>query len=611
MTFRVKTVIVVFFLFITTLQVKSQTPNTCFEIESILVDACGSPEGENEMVRFAVGPSNLNTNNLNISWPNTSNSYLGICQNATTASKVATLNNSIIGCGLLIEPTSNILPAGAKVILITSTAFNTSANSFANLNDTLYVIFQCPGNTSGHFANYNSSPGIRTLSMSFSSPSGCSDVVSYDRSFLLNQSLNPGSGDGAKVNFAWNNTASYDNEGCNAPIAINSVNITSNTASICPGDTINNLTATANGSFQSILWTGGSGSFSSPTSNNTNYYSSTNDNNNFYIYFNGITTCGDTIKDSVLVQIGNNSSNVNITSSTTELCIGDSILLTANGSGNYTWNTSSNSNSIYVNTPGLYYVTSSTTCGTASDSILITMGAPPIASITGDSIFCGSTLLTATGGTTYQWSNGGSNTSEYFSNSQQVYVIADNGCGTDTAYFNITNYAIDCSISSDYTQTSETPITVNFYNNSTNATNYLWSFGDGNTSTLQNPSNIYTEQGNYNINLTVSNQHCNSSCSYNINIESENTIYIPNVFTPNNDGMNDVFEIKGNNISDINVKIYNRWGENVHNWDGINGFWDGTYQNKLVSDGTYFYIIKVTWGNDTKEQLTGSINKLN
>jgi hypothetical protein len=98
--------LLVFFISITiTFQFKTiaQIPTTCFEIESILVDACvpgggcnnaSSPacncEGKNEMVRFKVGPNPLNVSNLTVSWPN--NSWLGICQNGTTAAHTASLN---------------------------------------------------------------------------------------------------------------------------------------------------------------------------------------------------------------------------------------------------------------------------------------------------------------------------------------------------------------------------------------------------------------------------------------------------------------------------------------------------------------------------------------
>lgn len=80
----------------------------CFEIESILVDACAvsGPEGKNEMVRFKVGASALNTSNMSVTWP--SNTWQGLIQNATTASSVAQLNAEVLtsgGCGTIIEPT--------------------------------------------------------------------------------------------------------------------------------------------------------------------------------------------------------------------------------------------------------------------------------------------------------------------------------------------------------------------------------------------------------------------------------------------------------------------------------------------------------------------------
>ena len=79
----------------------------CFEIESILVDACDgntNTEGLNEMVRFKVGNAPLNTSNLVVVWPN--NPWGGLIQNAAATAKVANLNADILdagGCGQLIQ----------------------------------------------------------------------------------------------------------------------------------------------------------------------------------------------------------------------------------------------------------------------------------------------------------------------------------------------------------------------------------------------------------------------------------------------------------------------------------------------------------------------------
>jgi len=741
--------VLVLFIFSPLLKIQAQTPSTCFEIESILVDACGTIEGENEMVRFIVGPSNLNINNLNVSWPNASNSYLGICKNSTTATKVAALNSSIVGCGLLKEPTANILPAGSKVILLTSTSFDVSANSFSNLNDTVYVIFQCSGNTAGHFANFGT--GTRTLTMSFSSPGGCSDAVTYNRALLVDQTGTPMASDGGRVDYTWSGVASYANDGCTAPINITEIDITTPSPTICSGETIN-LSSTSLGNITSLQWSGGNGIFTSPNTNSTNYISSVGDVANFYIYLQGTTTCGEIIKDSLLIQVGGNTSSVNITSSITELCSGDSILLTATGTGNYTWSTGSNSASIYVNNAGSYSVTSTSSCGSSADTITITdaptlslnlnasstnicdgntatltaSGAPnytwfngatgatqnvtssgnyyvigynncyrdsqsvfinviemptvnitssnpsleiclgetinltangsgnylwntnetsptitissagnysvsssnscfsvsdsvtivngifPTASIVGDSILCNNevTTLTASGGDSYTWSNGTTTSSSTFSSGGQVYVIAANNCGVDTAYLNISNFSLSASFTSDYVYGSDVPIDVIFTNNSTNATNYSWTFGNGGTSLSENPSNTYSTNGTFIVTLTASNEYCSDTYETELIFETPNGVFIPNVFTPNNDGTNDVFTIKGENISELYAEIFNRWGEKLHSWDSLTGFWDGTYNGKTASDGTYFYVAKIIWSDKTEETVRGHVTIL-
>jgi gliding motility-associated-like protein len=188
----------------------AQGVTTCFEIQSILVDACApsGQEGQNEMVRFQVGPNALNTSNLNVIWATLNNPWLGVCQDESTASKVAALNETIEGCGFLLEPTDGILPPNSRVILVTGINMDVPSNSFASLTDTLYMLFHCGTSNQGHFAN--AGDGIRQLTMSFAEPQNCSDEVQYDRALLVG-------GDGATVEFDADNNATYVNNGCNAP----------------------------------------------------------------------------------------------------------------------------------------------------------------------------------------------------------------------------------------------------------------------------------------------------------------------------------------------------------------------------------------------------------
>lgn len=75
-------------------------------------------------------------------------------------------------------------------------------------------------------------------------------------------------------------------------------------------------------------------------------------------------------------------------------------------------------------------------------------------------------------------------------------------------------------------------------------------------------------------------------CNY-----SSPVIEIPNVFTPNNDGINDTYFIHSSNISSYSMNIYNRWGANLTSLTEQDSIWDGTYNGKFVSEGVYFYTI--------------------
>jgi gliding motility-associated-like protein len=207
----------------------SQIPTKVFEITSILVDGCdGGNEGKNEMVIFQIGPSPVNVNDLRVDgagatgvidtavWPNTNNPWLKIATPPAKPTEVAQINATITNCGYLKEPIGGILPAGKKVLLITSTDFNPAAHSFITLGDTLYVIFQISGNTNGHFVNYGTPSSLRTLVLHHRLTAGA-DTIVYDRSLLINQAGNPGAQDGASVMYTFSGVATYTNPGCQAP----------------------------------------------------------------------------------------------------------------------------------------------------------------------------------------------------------------------------------------------------------------------------------------------------------------------------------------------------------------------------------------------------------
>lgn len=208
------------------------------QIRSILVDACGSNEGLNEMVYFTIESNAINVADIRVDgsmnggmyqigkWPNNSNSFLGWISPGTAAydtavSKIAQINATIENCGKLIIPTGGannqgILPAGKKGIIITSTDFSPFANSFTTLRDTLYVLFQNPGNTTEHFANYANSSFLRSIKL-VHMPTGYIEAATYNLSYLVDQIGMHIAEDGAGVRFSIPGDPTYFNDGCIAP----------------------------------------------------------------------------------------------------------------------------------------------------------------------------------------------------------------------------------------------------------------------------------------------------------------------------------------------------------------------------------------------------------
>lgn len=124
---------------------------------------------------------------------------------------------------------------------------------------------------------------------------------------------------------------------------------------------------------------------------------------------------------------------------------------------------------------------------------------------------------------------------------------------------------------------------------STGASSWNWDFNNGNYSSSQNTQTTYNNNGSYIIQLIVSNQFgCFDTTEITVNIGGE--IIIPNVFTPNGDGSNDNFIIKGFE-GNYDLVIINRWGQTLYEGNETTAAWDGTtLSGEETPEGTYFYI---------------------
>jgi gliding motility-associated-like protein len=110
--------------------------------------------------------------------------------------------------------------------------------------------------------------------------------------------------------------------------------------------------------------------------------------------------------------------------------------------------------------------------------------------------------------------------------------------------------------------------------------------------------------------ITATLGSCTASDVVTIIVEIDEDLIVPNVFTPNGDGSNDVFTLKATNIGEINMTIFDRWGLKMFGGTATgNIVWDGkTISGSLVPDGTYFYIIKAVSLSGKTYDLKGSVN---
>ncbi|MES2837303.1 MAG: gliding motility-associated C-terminal domain-containing protein [Bacteroidota bacterium] len=191
-----------------------------------------------------------------------------------------------------------------------------------------------------------------------------------------------------------------------------------------------------------------------------------------------------------------------------------------------------------------------------------------------------------------------------------TYSLTVSGCAgaTTTDFATIQFSSVTADFEPSITE-GNVPLDVTFTDKSENAVSYVWNFGDdSNLSDLKNPVHTYVKEGEYEITLIVKNpENCVDTASYTfIKISSTIFIQIPNVFSPNNDGPNDLFKLKTSGVKSLSCKIYNRWGKQVAKFEDANGFWDGGN----YADGVYFYLINVTFIDNSTKEYNGNVTLL-
>jgi len=387
-------------------------------------------------------------------------------------------------------------------------------------------------------------------------------------------------------------------------------------STICSGDTVSVYGTGAN----TYTWNNSvtNGTVFNPT--NTLYYT---------VIGTDINSC--TFIDSVEITVNNCTQPIaSFTLSDDTICLGNVITFTDNSTGSnvsaWSW-TFQNGTPTSANTQGAHTITfntigqqninlSITDDNSTHDTTIVVMinALPNVIATSSNPIIClgDSVILIGTGANTYQWFNnlGQTQNDTIFPIQDALYIVQGtdlNGCqGADNLIITV-NFCT--SPTPLFTSTDTSPCIdacIDFTDNSTDGTPTAWSwqfFGaNTTTSNIQNPANIcYDSIGTFDVALVTSNVFGSDSLfipNY-ITVDSCNInpseIIIPNVFSPNGDGNNDLFSVSGTGIISAKIAIYNRWGSLLFNTENlINVGWDGrTSSGTETAAGTYFYIIDV------------------
>ena len=395
------------------------------------------------------------------------------------------------------------------------------------------------------------------------------------------------------------------------------ITLSPSSADICEGASVSILSFGAD----SYFW---SPAFGLNSTTNSNVIANPNATTNYTVLGTDFNNCTNTTNFQLNVGV---NPIVAITPKNPIICEGENISLIASGANQYIWKPATSLGigvGIMVNaTPSIS--TTYTVIGTDAigcvDSISTTVSVNPlplaaINQISGATICRGDSAIIlvdmsgnppwnlsyAVNGVFQEKISTTNNPALIFANVQGDYMIPNvtdvNGCssiGVGSFMLNILNRPI---ASFDFYPQPANILSpeITFLNNSIFADFWYWEYGDGYSNIVDyNSAHTYFEQGTYQVSLVVMNGVCSDTIQHTLTIDPVYTLYVPDVFTPNNDGLNDIFYPKGKGISEFEMYIYNRWGDEIFFSNDIKEGWSGKINNEdQFIVGYYSYTIKIT-----------------
>lgn len=396
------------------------------------------------------------------------------------------------------------------------------------------------------------------------------------------------------------------------PVYINDMTI-SNDTSICIG---NDIDLFVTGGI-SVEWTPAT-YLDDPFSFNPNCIP---DQNIQYVV-NVLTSNGCELRDSVQINVFYDPP-IPVLPDQVGVCEGSSIEITCGGGEQYYWSppieiapTSGPTVTVTPTVDRMYYVELINACGSAYDSVYVEIITPNITA-GNDTIICPgeSAQLWAQGGVSYYWSPMSSLNNPYISTviatpsqptTYEVVGIDEFGC-SGSAFVNVDLFPMpNIWTNPDVYAFVNEEVMLSAYS-STSGPFTWWPSEYLSCVSCTHPTAMPNQNFTYYVSYTDENG-CSATDS--VNIYYEPFIYVPNTFTPDGDEFNNVFEAIVGNVQDVEMLIYNRWGELIFESNDPSIGWDGTYAGFKCQDGTYVWKLKVIDLNGIPSEYVGHVNLL-
>ena len=178
-----------------------------------------------------------------------------------------------------------------------------------------------------------------------------------------------------------------------------------------------------------------------------------------------------------------------------------------------------------------------------------------------------------------------------------LQVVSSYGCKNDTTtkdYITVFPNPV-AAFTYDPAEPSVFVPIVNFYDKSWLASQWFWNFGDSSSvNGIEFPAHQYATPGSYTVTLIVESEDgCRDTTYRIIDVKDDYAIWIPNAFTPNNDGNNDSFTVQGFGFTNYIMSIFNRWGEQIYQTKDVSNGWDGTFSGHPAVMDVYVYKVDI------------------